>query len=165
MGSTSGMQPDLSHAEAAAGQSAAPPRLVAWLGYGGLLPFLAPLLWGALGGPIATARAALFAYAAVILSFVGALHWAFAMTLPALTPRQREVAFAWSVVPAWMAWLALLSPVSIAVALLLAGFALHLGQDLRFAPRADLPRWYVPLRVRLSLIACLAIGVGGLTLR
>ena len=56
--------------------AAALPATVAWLGYGGLLPFVflataifidpdhAPL-WGD----------ALTAYGAIILSFVGALHW------------------------------------------------------------------------------------------
>jgi hypothetical protein len=165
MASFGNASPDLRSDPHRAGGSGIPPRLAAWLGYGGLVPFLAPLLWAALGGPAASARVALFAYAAVILSFVGALHWAFAMTLPALTPRQREAAFAWSVVPALMAWLALLSPASIAACLLLAGFVLHMGQDLRLAQRAELPRWYLPLRLRLSLIAGLATGVGGLTLR
>jgi len=158
-----GLDPAVSGAPATSG---APPRLVSWLGYGGLAPFLGALVWGALAAShVAPARAALFAYAAVILSFVGALHWGLAMALPALTQARRDAMFAWSVVPALMAWLALLCPMSVAAPLLLAGFALQLGQDLRLAPGAGLPPWYLPLRVRLSVGACLGIALGALSLR
>jgi hypothetical protein len=37
---------------------------------------------------------ALLGYGAVILSFVGALHWGFAMTLPDMPLRQRHACFA-----------------------------------------------------------------------
>ena len=57
------------------------PTSVAWLGYGGLLPFvaLAGIGWWAPGTPLW--GTALLAYGAVILSFVGALHWGFAMVV------------------------------------------------------------------------------------
>ena len=85
------------------------PRAAAWLGYGGLLPFVGlallirldphhGLVWGD----------ALVAYGAVILSFVGALHWGFAMALPDLTAEQRRACFIWSTVPALIAWPAIL---------------------------------------------------------
>ncbi|MDD2875189.1 MAG: DUF3429 domain-containing protein [Azoarcus sp.] len=54
------------------------PRTVAWLGYGGRLPFV--LLTVLLGVGVDGAdffREALIGYGAVILSFVGALHWEF----------------------------------------------------------------------------------------
>ena len=61
------------------------PPSVALLGYGGLLPFAALALLLVLGD---VHRAlwwqALLASGAVILSFVGALHWGFAMVLPGL---------------------------------------------------------------------------------
>jgi hypothetical protein len=102
------------------------PRSVAWLGYGGLIPFVAltaaflldhhhGLLWSD----------ALIAYGAVILSFVGALHWAFAMTLPDLTAQQRTARFVWSVVPALLAWPALLVDATMASILLVPGFVAH----------------------------------------
>lgn len=62
------------------------PISVAWLGYGGLLPFvaLAGIGWWAPGTPLWGTPlwgTALLAYGAVILSFVGALHWGFAMVV------------------------------------------------------------------------------------
>ena len=60
------------------------PGPVAWLGYGGLLPFGALALLLLDGARSALWWPALLAYGAVILSFVGALHWGFAMVLPGL---------------------------------------------------------------------------------
>lgn len=139
------------------------PRIVALLGYGGLLPFLA-LVGACLLGGFHTAfwRQALFAYGAVILSFVGALHWGFAMFLPGLDERQRAWRYAWSVVPALLAWPAVLLSPRMASALLVWGFAMHYLQDRRLARRVALPAWYLPLRLRLTSIACLCLAGGGL---
>lgn len=138
------------------------PRTVAWLGYGGLLPFvlLAPasLLDHHHG---AVWSDALVAYGAIILSFIGALHWGLAMTLPELSERQRSAWFAWSVVPALIAWPAVLFSPIVAAPLLVFGFIAHYLQDRRLARQANLPDWYLPLRLRLSSVAviCLVTSV------
>lgn len=138
------------------------PRTVAWLGYGGLLPFvlLAPasLLDHHHG---AVWSDALVAYGAIILSFIGALHWGLAMTLPELSERQRSVWFTWSVVPALIAWPAVLFSPIVAAPLLVFGFIAHYLQDRRLARQANLPDWYLPLRLRLSSVAviCLVASV------
>ena len=137
------------------------PRTVAWLGYGGLIPFLvlmpASLLDHHHG---AVWSDALYTYGAIILSFVGALHWGLAMSLPDLEERQRSALFAWSVVPALIAWPSLMLIPTAACLLLIIGFVLHLVQDRRLVHIADLPDWYLPLRLRLTTVACLALGVG-----
>lgn len=142
------------------------PTIVSWLGWGGLVPFvgltalyiLDPAhagLWGT----------TLLNYSAVILSFVGALHWAFATTQRSLSQAKRMECFVWSVVPALIGWVALSLPaaaatfglsISLAVPLVLiiAGFATHYLQDLRVAGAAALPTWYLPLRARLTVVAC-----------
>ena len=138
------------------------PRRVAWLGYGGLLPFLAlapaslldhhhGMVWSD----------ALYAYGAIILSFIGALHWGLAMNLPGLTERQRSGWFTWSIVPALIAWPAVLFSPPLAAPLLIAGFIAHYLQDRRLAGQATLPDWYLPLRIRLTSVAvvCLVAGV------
>ena len=89
------------------------------LGYAGLIPFvvLAPAsLLDAHHG--ITWSDALFAYGAVILSFVCALHWGFAMALPGLDERTRVRSLLWSVVPSLIAWPALLLVPSDAAVLL-----------------------------------------------
>ncbi|WP_338819061.1 DUF3429 domain-containing protein [Acidovorax temperans] len=141
------------------------PTSVAWLGYGGLLPFaaLAGIGWWAPGTPLWGTPlwgTALLAYGAVILSFVGALHWGFAMVLGGLSDRERTHRFVWSVVPSLLAWPAVLLPMAGGAALLIVGFAAHLAQDLRLASRAALPAWYLPLRWRLTVTACVCLALG-----
>ena len=112
------------------------------------------------------------AYGTVILSFVGALRWGFAMTLRGLTPAHRTACFVWSVVPALVAWVAcvaLLVPVAapagsstdVAAALLVAGFCVHYARDRSLAAHADLPAWYLPMRLRLTWVACLCLILSG----
>lgn len=130
------------------------PAYVAWLGYGGLLPFIGLTILAALDGHRATLWSdLLLGYGAVILSFVGALHWGLAMGLPALDAGLRRRAFVWSVVPALLAWLATMLPGSSASLMLVMGFAWHFVQDRRLARCAKLAAWYLPLRSRLSLVA------------
>lgn len=138
------------------------PGIVAWLGYGGLLPFLALAPASLLDHHHGPAWSdALYAYGAIILSFIGALHWGLAMSLPQLSERQRSGWFAWSVVPALIAWPAVLFSPVLAAPLLVVGFVAHYLQDRRLARQATLPAWYLPLRLRLSCVAvvCLVAGV------
>jgi Protein of unknown function (DUF3429) len=134
------------------------PHVVRWLGYGGLLPFvaLAAVPWfdsnhGSLW------RDALLGYGAVILSFVGALHWGFAMSQSDMTANQRTRSFVWSVVPSLLAWMALLMTPTYAVMLLVAGFLIHFWQDRRLVLLVNLPAWYLPLRLNLTLVACVSL--------
>jgi hypothetical protein len=139
------------------------PRMVAWLGYGGLIPFLALTPASLLDLPHAALwSSALYAYGATILSFIGALHWGLAMSLPELTGGQRAARYAWSIVPALIAWPAMLLPPALAAPLLVAGFIAHYLQDRRLARQARLPGWYLPLRIRLSSVACLCLAAGTL---
>ncbi len=108
------------------------------------------------------ASQALLAYGAVILSFVGALHWAFAMTLPALPESRRAWMYAWSTVPALMAWPALLVEPRVGSVILVAAFAIHYLQDRRLVALGSLPGWYLPLRLRLSFGAILCLRGPGL---
>ncbi len=143
------------------------PRTVAWLGYGGLLPFagLALLLWLEPARSTALWWPALLAYGAVILSFVGALHWGFAIALPGPGAASRQGLYVWSVVPALVAWPALLWGAPGAAVLLVAGFVAHWLQDRRLVAQGmanALPAWYLPLRTQLTLVAsvCLLAGAG-----
>ena len=136
-------------------------RTARWLGYGGLIPFivLAPVsLLDSHHG--FTWSDALFAYGAVILSFVCALHWGFAMALPGLDDARRVRTMLWSVVPSLLAWPALLLVPMEAAVLLVTGFVLHYIQDRRLAHHAELPDWYLPLRRQLSIVACVCLALG-----
>ncbi len=141
---------------------ATPPRHVAWLGYGGLVPFVGLAAASLLGVQPRATSLALLAYGAVILSFVGALHWAFAMLLPQLAVMRRTWMYAWSTVPALMAWCALLLEPRVGSVMLVVAFALHYVQDRRLSAQGLLPAWYLPLRLRLSMVASVCLLAPGL---
>jgi hypothetical protein len=145
----------------------ATPVIVIWLGYGGLLPFLA-LMAAVLIDPHHRGywAEAHSSYAALILSFVAAFHWAFAMTLSNLSNRERNRLFVWSVVPPLVGWLALLLPPLFAYLLLASGFVTHYRFDRRLARQCEeLPAWYLPLRLRLTSVASLSLLGAALALR
>jgi len=140
--------------------SPATPAASRWLGHAGLLPFVGGAVATLAGGELgAAAAAALAAYAAVIISFLGGIHWG----LGFLTDEPAR--FAWGVVPSLVAWPALLLPSAAALALLAAMLVVCYAVDRRVYPRHGLQRW-LALRLRLSAVAAAccaiaAIGAGG----
>lgn len=138
------------------------PSVPLWLGAGGLIPFviLTGAVWISDEAYRIMAYEWLRTYAAVVLSFVGALHWGFAILHPKMSPQERNIVMAWSVVPALVAWLALLAPLRHGLAVTAAMFALHYAMDRAFTQRFELPDWYLRLRGGLTVvvIACLALA-------
>jgi hypothetical protein len=107
-------------------------------------------------------RAVLFNYGAVILSFVGALYWGFAMQTPGLARDLTIRLYAWSILPALIAWLALsIGCPPITAGLLIAGFGAQWFLDTRVAVLLGLPSWYLPLRTHLTGVAIGSLAVGG----
>ncbi len=138
-----------------------PPNSVAWLGYGGLIPFLflTPLsLIDQQHGMVWSD--ALYRYGAIIVSFIGALHWGFAIAMPQLSDKQRSALYIWSVIPALMAWPALMVSPILAGPLLVIAFIAHYVQDHRLSGLVALPGWYLPLRFRLTSVACICLIAG-----
>lgn len=124
-----------------------------WMGYLGLLPFIFAALGVWFGLPWVTS--VLAAYGAVILSFVGAIHWGFAMTQRGVRP---EVFYA-SVVPALVAWGALLIPKIIGLPLLAAGFVgWRLWEQRDTGPL--LPGWFRAMRTVLTIGAVASLLLG-----
>lgn len=124
------------------------PNAGQWLGYVGLLPFVAALLGFLLSGD---AREDYFArqfiaYGAVILSFVGAVHWGLALA----TGSMRIMRLSFSILPALLAWAALLLPAAPAAWLLLAGFIALRAWEASAPVAGSLPAWYRRLRTRLT---------------
>lgn len=139
-----------------------PPQLPRWLGLAGLLPQIAAVAV-VLSGDGALRFSALsmgYAYAALILSFLGGLWWGVAAS------HERAPEWLWvaAIVPSLFA---LASAVPWAVgepwpgpSLILLGVALiaALGVDHLLARRGLVPAWWMRLRIPLSL------GLGLLTL-
>ena len=131
------------------------------LGYVALLPFVvgAAAVLIARGAAQAHAAAALSAYAATVVSFLGGIHWGFGFR----TSRPPASLFVWGVMPSLVAWAALLLPVAAALALHAAALSACFLVDRAVYPRQDAGAW-LPLRFRLTAVAvpaCL-LGVGGI---
>lgn len=136
---------------------ASPPAWALLLGYAGLIPFAAGALWlwGVPGAPHPLAAPALAAYGAVIVSFLGGIHWGLAFAHP---PAPAPL-FGWGVVPSLVAWLALLLPHPAGLSVLGAMLVLAYAVDRRVYRRHGLAHW-LPLRLHLSAIAALCCAAG-----
>ncbi len=100
------------------------PRPPLWLGLAGLIPFLGMLtLTAGADGPQRAARLFYLAgYGAIILSFVGALHWGVAMMLTRDSDSERWKWMTWSTVPALIGWATLPLPPQPAFLVLIAAY-------------------------------------------
>lgn len=136
------------------------PRIARLLGLAGLVPFL-----GSLGLAAASADemrgAALWAlatYGAVILSFLGAVHWGLA--LGPGRPAAVEARLGLGVLPSLVGWVALLLPPVPSLLLLAAGILGTAGIETLAARRGLLGAAYLRLRWRLSLAAAASLLAG-----
>jgi hypothetical protein len=141
------------------------------LGHAGLIPFvvLAALLWLVRVELQAWVAIAFAAYAALIVAFLGGIHWGIAWAAGHAAaahgdapPRMRNHLL-WGIVPSLLAWPGLLMPAFAGLAWL--GFVLVICYlaDRTLYTRAGLQAW-LTLRFRLSSIAalCCFIGAGAL---
>ena len=127
-----------------------------FLGYAGLIPFVVFSIGAWIPLPyVNNAVPILIAYAAVILSFMGAVHWGVALSRP---DSDRSKYYIASVVPALAAWLALLLPAGYATVVLLTAFVVLLAYDSAVTKPQGFPGWYIPLRIRLTFVVALCLG-------
>ncbi len=125
------------------------------LGYAGLVPFVlgALLVWLVRPDAHPYVTAALSAYAAVIVSFLGGIHWGIGFRDG--TPSS----FGWGVVPSLVAWPAVLMPPYAGLVVHGAMLVLCYMVDRRSYPQHGLAPW-LTLRFRLSAIASLSCFIG-----
>lgn len=130
-------------------------RQVAWsLGLAGLLPFIggsvlswsAPVVWQL------TAINGFAYYSAIILSFLGGVHWGSALQVARPGNHGRLLL---AMLPSLIAWPALLLNVETGLWVLLTGFILIGGYDLSRAGREGFPDWYFTLRGMLTVVVVL----------
>jgi len=162
------------------------PNTAVILGVAGLIPFVA--------GAIATLSASdemralffvqlLIAYGAVILAFLGGVHWGFVLEGPALespalesrtpeslavTTRRDTARLVGGVLPSLVGWAALIvsllgSPAA-ALAILIAGFVAFTVTEAELRRRTLVPAGYMWLRWGLSVVVVLVLATV-LTLR
>ncbi len=137
-----------------------PSPLARGLGFGGLIPFvtLAGAVWLGPADGRAFVGTALLGYAAIIVSFLGAIHWGLAMQNPA----QPAPLLVWGVLPSLLGWGALLLGPGPGLALIAALLWVCFAVDRAVYPQYRLQGW-LAMRLALTLVAsgsCLAAAAG-----
>ena len=142
------------------------PRLMWWLGYGGLLPFAVLSVALLLGSSLPWLENVrldwwLAAYAAIILSFLGAVHWGVALGMQdKLDEHDLGKLLLFSVVPSVLAWFSLLLPIKWAL-FLLAGLVVlaYIVDSLLLFKRLSAD--YGKMRLQLTVIVVLLLVAAG----
>ena len=142
------------------------PRAALILGWLGVTPFAGFAVAIAAGWPLATdvGLRGLIRYGAIILSFMGGVHWGLALR-PAADRANTWPRLVISVLPAIAAWASLaFLPMLVATGVLAAAFALLLVYDVETVRRGLAPAWYASLRAPLTavVIVCLLIPMAAL---
>jgi Protein of unknown function (DUF3429) len=142
-----------------AAASSVPSRVATGLGYLAIVPFLvgAALPWLADPQWRPPLAQALSSYAAVVISFIGAIHWGLAFPQSRPAPRL----FVWGVVPSLVAWAAVSMPPHdglVVHALMLVACYLV---DRATYPVQNVGAW-LPLRLRLTIVATACCIVGAI---
>ena len=132
-------------------------RLAGQLGYLALLPFVlgALMIWWVGVEARSHAALALSAYAAVILAFLGGIHWGFAFRQSTPEPWL----YVWGVVPALVACTALLMPAPAGLAIHGAMLVACYAVDRKVYPAEGVAAW-LGLRLRLTVVAGLSCFLG-----
>lgn len=140
------------------------PKPALYLGFSGLIPFLAaPLFMAATQSFYPEVAYAQMVYGASIVSFLGGARWGFA--IPEGSPAQPDwMNLGNSVVPSLLAWVALLCRDNFAEGALVVimGLGLSLHYDLILLP--GYPAWFKAMRTVLTLVATFSL-VATLTLK
>ena len=144
------------------------PIVAVLLGLGGLVPFLActaAILFVPRDVPVPRLVAAEIGYGAVILSFLGAVHWGLALAgdpvgVPLRAEAQR-MRLALGVLPALAGWAASLSVIAgypmAALVLLIAAFLLTAAVEARAGRAGLMPPGYLGLRWLLTTVVVLSL--------
>ena len=144
------------------------PQLARILGYVGVLPFFFLTIALLIKLPVAGMRLdwLLVAYAAVIVSFLGAVHWGIVLAMQEkLNERDTQLLLGYSVSPAVVAWLLMLCPVKVALVGMAVRVVLAYAADVFLLfRRVGLESEYAKLRLHLTVIVTLllfAAALGG----
>ncbi|MBP0049541.1 DUF3429 domain-containing protein [Marinobacterium sp. AK62] len=120
-------------------------RTAHWLGYAGLIPFVGLTLGMGLH-PLTPV--AFVTYSAVILSFLGGIHWGVALSRPEWSSAVR---LCLCMLPSLLGWLALLLPMTGTLVLLIGSYLIWWGWDRIQLDQPD----YRRLRLHLTAVAVL----------
>lgn len=142
------------------------PKIMWWLGYGGLIPFFGmtfalltdasiPFLENFHTGLV------LAVYTAIVLTFIGAMHWWVSLDIQAaLNGTDFGKLLALSLVPTMVAWFSVLLPLNIALFVLgVLIIVAYVADSVLLFDKID--EWYAKMRLHLSVIVTLLLFAAG----
>lgn len=130
------------------------------------LSTLASMIATGLAVPGIDNRYALMTYAAIVLSFMGAVHWGLQMALPEVADAGRLGAkrdwriIMTSMVPGLVAWIGLLLPEKAGAVLMILGYAALPFYDVRATQWGEAPAYFLKLRLPVIVFAVGSLVVG-----
>lgn len=138
------------------------PPMALTLGLLGLLPFVFGGIgvWLTILGDLRFALPLIvIAYAAIIASFLGGVRWGAAMQNAAHDKQAEKLPryLVMAISPSLVALVGFMLPLPQAFILFVTLFVAQAVLDLMAVESDDLAAWYAPLRIVLTLIACLAM--------
>lgn len=133
--------------------STQPSTLATRLGYAGLLPFvlLAMLTWIVRDDAFPFVVDMLSKYAAIVIAFLGGLHWGLAMR----GGSNSDARIAWSIVPGLLAWVAAVMPPYAGLVVQGGLLVVCYMVDRKAYPQFGAGAW-LTLRFRLTVVASLS---------
>lgn len=129
------------------------PKIALLLGWGGVIPFVAAAAAKVFGDAIIDLYALAWgsAYAGVIITFIGAVHWGIAVMHP--EDKKRMIPMIWSILPALAVWPVMTLPPIARLPFFIVGLIIVWGADMMSYKRGHLPKWYMQLRHGLTVVA------------
>ncbi len=136
-----------------------PNRTMKILGYAGLLPFIILLLVSIAGSGSVNDKAAesMLFYAAMILTFLGAVHWGCVLAVAGDNAADQK-RLCWAVTPSLIAWVALMFTQQFTIVVLILSFVLCWWVDKRFYSQSKLA-WYMTMRSHLTVVVVASLGI------
>lgn len=130
------------------------------LAMSGLIPFILSFSGALLtDGDMRTQFiSAYMTYAAVVIAFIGAVHWGVILNHPETAPTSQRSILTVGVLPGLLAWLALMVSVEFGLLIFCCSFPALYGFERFSVLKTILPAWYLNLRLILTLIVfCLTV--------
>ena len=130
------------------------------LSYGGLLPFVISLvgIYSDSKELSSYAMIAFVSYGAVILGFIGAIHWGLLLKTDSI--QRQGLLLSISVLPGLIGWLVLISPLPAALLMLCIAYPLLFVYEKYSELNNLLPVWYMLMRFRLTIVVTLFMLIG-----
>lgn len=140
-----------------------PPKLAISLGFIGLVPFITGSLgiWVTPEAWRERVLEELLTYAAIVMAFLGAIHWGLAMRAEE-SSEKAPIQLGLSVIPPLLGWLGLSLPVHFAVPIFLMAFGTLYYADIWAVKQGQAPVWYPALRKPLSIVVVIFLLIAWL---